>query len=354
MRTFVYPAVIVVAAVAVFWILYEKEAGVVLYCGVDQDQSRQIAEAFQAETGVPVRYEGETEAQRSIGLAQKLLQERDSPRADLWWSNEIMNMVDLSRKGLLAPLPPGVGDAFPPMWRDPEGRYVAFGARARILLVNTELLPDRATWPKSVADLLHPRYAAMGLKTCMARPLTGTTYTHAVALLVRDETQGRGFLEAVVEASRAGHLKLANSNGSAMSLVRRGEDSVAFCLTDTDDAWVAIREGDPVQVVYPDQEEGEMGAVLIPNTVALIQGGPHPEKGLELLQWLISRENELRLAHGPSAQIPLRKDLADADVPAHVKRPGVDFRPAVVDWQAVGENRDRWLDYLSRLFRPAP
>ena len=352
MRTAVYPVILILVAVGVWWIVKpEPEPDVVLYCGVDQDQSRQIADLYQEETGKTVLYQGEIESQRSIGLPQKLRDEKANPRADVFWSNEIMNMVDLSGRGLLDTLPEGVADAFPPDWRDPNKRYVAFGARARVFLVNTELLQEK-DYPSSMEDLLDPKYKAMGLATCMARPLTGTTYTHAVALLTIDEADGKRFLDAVVEAAGDGRVKLVLSNGRAMNQVRDKANKVAFCLTDTDDAWVAIREGDPVKVIYPDQGEGRPGAVLIPNTVALVKGRPHPEAAADLLRWLVTEANEVRLANGPSAQIPLRTDLAGADLPAHVKRPSVDFRTMVVDWQKVGENRDRWLDYLNERFRP--
>ena len=209
-------------------------------------------------------------------------------------------------------------------------------------------------WYDLLTGISERKYKEMGLATCMARPLTGTTYTHAVALLTRDETDGKRFLDAVVEAASDGRLKLVASNGRAMNQVRNAENDIAFCLTDTDDAWVAIREGDPVKVIYPDQGEGRPGAVLIPNTVAVVKGRPHPEAAADLLRWLVSEANEVRLANGPSAQIPLRTDLAGAGLPDHVKRPGTDFRTMDVEWQKVGENRDRWQDYLNARFRPAP
>jgi iron(III) transport system substrate-binding protein len=354
MRNIVPILLIAVVVLALMWLLApEDESDVVLYCGVDQDQSRQIAARYEEEAKKKVYYQGEIESQRAIGLPQKLRDERDNPRADVFWSNEIMNTVDLAGRGILDKLPEGVAEAFPEEWRDPDGRYVAFGARARIFLVNTELLPDEADWPKSVQDLLDPKYKEMGLTTCMARPLTGTTYTHAVALLTKDEAEGKRFLDDVAAAGADGRVKLVASNGRAMNQVRDAKNKVAFCLTDTDDAWVAIRAGDPVKVIYPDQGDDAFGTVLIPNTVSLVKKRPHPEEAAALLKWLVTAENEVRLAKGPSAQIPLRTDLAGADLPEHVKRPGTDFKAAIIPWKQVGDNRDTWLDYLNRKFRPA-
>ncbi len=349
MRAIVLPIVILLAAGAVWWFLREKPADVVLYCAVDQDQSQPIAAGFEKAKGLHVRFEGEPETMRSVGLARRLVEERSKPVADVFWSNEIMNMVHLGRQGVLDALPAGVADAFPQAFRDPEGRYVAFGARARILLVNTSLLPDPKDHPTSVEDLVNPKYQAMGLLTCMARPEVGTTLTHAIVLLTRDEAKGKKFLEDVAKAAAENRLRLVTGNGPAMDNARDATNKVAFSLTDTDDAYYAVRQGAPVKVVYPDQGEGQPGALLIPNTVALVKGRPHTgDAPNEMLRWLVSSETEKALAEGPSAQIPLRSGVP---APEHVKVPGKDFRAMEVDWQAVGKNRDTWRDWLESVFR---
>lgn len=324
---------------------------VVLYCSVDREQSEGLVDLFGQESGLRVKFQGDLEADKSVGLAQRLASERARPAADVFWANEIMNTVWLADSGTFDPLPDDVLAQFPERWRDPQKRYVAFGLRGRVLLVNTRLLPDRADWPRSVADLLDPKYHAKGLLTCMAAPLTGTTYTHAVALLTRDEAAATTLLTGVRQAADEGRLKLTPGNGAAMSLARDPENKVAFCLTDTDDAWAAKSAGFPVEVVYPDQGEGQLGTLVIPNTLALVKGRPHPEPAARLLRWIARPELEGKLAAGASAQMPVRPEVP---VPAdgHVKRPGTDFRVMDVDWSAVGRNRDRWQDLLTRLFRP--
>ena len=122
----------------------------------------------------------------------------------------------------------------------------------------------------------NPKYAEMGFTTSMAEPLTGTTYTHAVALLTKDEKAAKEFFADVAQAREVGAMKVVGSNGRVMRAVKDSANKVAFGLTDTDDAWIAIREGKPVKVVYPDQGDGQPGAVLIPNTVALVRGRPNP------------------------------------------------------------------------------
>lgn len=326
---------------------------VVLYCGVDQDQSQSIAKAFEKATGIKVEYHGETEAMRSVGHPQKLLFEKERPRADVYWSNEIMHMVMLGQAGVLDKLPDGVGDSFPEAWSDPKGRYVAFGARARVFLVNTELLPNEEDHPTSVADLLNPKYEKMGLVTCMAEPLTGTTYTHAVALLTANEAKAKTFFEAVATARASGKMKIVGSNGRVMRAVKDGSQRVAFGLTDTDDSWLAIEEGAKVKVIYPDQMPNQPGCAIIPNTVALVRGGPNRANAEKLLRWLISTDTEALLAKSRTAQMPLRQGVAVPEEPRLLWYPDKDFRTMTVDWQGVGSNVDKWRNYLTRLFKPA-
>lgn len=348
-------AAVALAVLAVGWVLaplvLPRAPAVVLYCSVDQDQFQPVIADFEQETGVKVDAVGETEANRSVGITKRLELELPHPVADLLWANEIMNTVALAEMGAFDPLPAGAADGFPAAWRDPKGRFVAFAGRARILLVNKRRLPDPATWPSSVADLLSPRYGAEGLRCAMARPLVGTTYAHAVALLTRDPEAGKAFLAAVAARAEKGEVKLYPGNGSAMRAVSAGE--VAWCLTDTDDARVAIEaaaagRGDPVEVVYPDQGAGQPGTMVIPNTVALVRGGRRRADAERLLRWLVRGETEQRLAAGPIANIPLREGVP---VPAHVRRPGTDFRALEVDWLAVGRDRDRWLGVLQGMFQ---
>ncbi len=344
--------VVVMALAMMFFLWPEAESGLVLYCGVDQDQSTEIADLFSQQSGVSVDYHGESEASRSVGLPKRLHEEKGKPRADVYWSNEIMHMIDLANAGVLAPLPKGVAEMFPAAWRDTKGQFIQFGARARVLLVNLDLLPDAKDHPTSIQDLLDPKWKDRGLFTSMAAPLTGTTYTHAVTLLTADEDAARGFFERAAAAGKDGLLKIVASNGRVMRAVSEKGGKVAFGLTDTDDAWIAIQnmqagKGARVKVLYPDQDGA--GALLIPNTCALVKGGPHPERAARFLRWLARPESEARLANGKSAQIPVRPDVGD--IPEHVKVPGKDFKAMTVDWYAVGANVNTWHDYLVKLFR---
>jgi iron(III) transport system substrate-binding protein len=94
----------------------------------------------------------------------------------------------------------------------------------------------------------------------------------------------------------------------------------------------------PVAIVYPDQRDGEMGTLFIPNTLAIIKGCRNPAEARRLVDYLLQPHVELRLATGPSAQIPLNKAVhvtLRVESPKTVRAMRVDFQQASEAWGAA-------------------
>ena len=191
-------------------------------------------------------------------------------------------------------------------------------ARARVIIVNTNQVAE-ARRPKSIYDLTDPQWYD---RVAIAKPLFGTTATHAACLFQvwGDEKAGEFFRKVKSNAQiLAGNKQVARAVSSG---------KLAFGLTDTDDAVVEVEAGMPVAIIYPDQGEGELGTLFIPNTLALIKDSPNPRAAEKLLDFLLSAEVERRLADGPSAQIPLRIGVPASDrvkTPEQVRAMDADF-----------------------------
>ena len=56
---------------------------------------------------------------------------------------------------------------------------------------------------------------------------------------------------------------------------------------------------------------GDGGTLLIPNSVALIAGAPHPESARKLIDFLTSEQTERLLAQSDSRNFPVRASLRD-------------------------------------------
>src|SRR5262249_62105103 len=61
----------------------------------------------------------------------------------------------------------------------------------------------------------------------------------------------------------------------------------------------------PAALVCPGQGSDELGSLIAPNATVLIAGAPHPEAGKRLIDYLLSKDTERKLALSDAAQIPL-------------------------------------------------
>ena len=127
----------------------------------------------------------------------------------------------------------------------------------------------------------------------------------------------------------------ASSGATTPGLRDAPAGDFAFGLTDTDDASVALVEGKPVGVVFPDSDG--MGTLIMPNAAVLISGGPNPVHGKAFIDYLLTAEVEQALAECEAAQMPLRPDVP---VPANVKRVD-EIRSMKVDYAETGALLDR-------------
>ncbi len=327
---------LLVLLIGVFGCGKKQPPVVTVYTALDQEFSKPIFEEFTRTTGVVVQSKYDAESTKTVGLTQEILAERQRPRCDLFWNNEILNTLRLENAGLLRPYHSPAAADYPAKDRSPKGLWYGFAARARVLIVNTNQIPEERR-PKSIRDLADPQwYERCGI----AKPLFGTTATQAACLFaVWGDDEAKEFFRDVKHNARimAGNKQVAESVAS---------NALAFGLTDTDDAVVEIEKGMPVAIIYPDQGANEVGTLYIPNTLALIKASPHPKEAEKLLDYLLSSDVEKRLADGPSAQIPLRRGVPASP---RVKTPS-EVHAMEVDWSAAAEKWDTAAEFLKNEF----
>jgi iron(III) transport system substrate-binding protein len=272
---------------------------VVVYTALDQEFSKPLLDAYAAngETEVKPRYD--TEASKTIGLVNAIRAESRRPRCDVFWNNEIVNTLRLRKEGLLAPVAIPNGAAYPAQFRDPEGYWYGFAARARVILVNTELVP-KEKFPRGLQDAIDPHWRG---RVAMAKPLFGSTATHFAVLHAH---WGEKDYESWLNGLKTNEVQIHPGNRQSAAAVAAG--TAAFGFTDTDDAMLEIAAGAPVRIIYPDSEPGQLGTLFIPNTLSVLRDAPNPEQAAALIDHLLAPETEAELANGPSAQIPLHPD----------------------------------------------
>jgi iron(III) transport system substrate-binding protein len=288
---------------------------VVLYSSVDDPLLRQVADAFTARTGIRVLVVGDTEATKTTGLVERLLAERASARCDVWWSSEAIGTARLAGEGLFEPYLSSaearVSGGWPRELTGPRTggapAWYGFACRARVIAYDARDVAGTEA-PRTLRDLTDPRWKG---RVGMARPQFGTTRGQMAALAAEC---GEGALRTWLTEMKRNGLRLYDGNSAVARAVAQGEIDAG--LMDTDDAWAAQREGWPVAVAFeapdgPGAPAGlcSRGALLIPNTVALVRGAPHRAEGAALIDFLLGPEVERLLGESDSHNLPVEGTL---------------------------------------------
>jgi len=275
---------------------------VVVYTSVDQIYSEPFFIQFEKDTGIKVLANYDVEASKTTGLVNKLIAEKDNPIADVFWNGEFSQTIRLKEEGILQPYVSPSAEHIPSKYKDTEGYWTAFGGRARVLIINTDLVKE-ANYPGSIYDLSNKDKP---LSATMAKPLFGTTATHAAALyalLGSDEAQL--YYDEVLQSD----TRIVDGNSVVRDLVANGE--LAYGITDTDDGIGALKKNKPVKLIFPDQGPDQMGTLIIPNTVAMIKGAKNIEAAQLFMDYILSLESEEKLIEMDWCQMATRKvDIA--------------------------------------------
>jgi iron(III) transport system substrate-binding protein len=238
---------------------------VVVYCAQDQEYAQPIFEEFQKHTGIKVLPVFDNEAAKTVGLANRLVAERNHPVCDVFWGNEEMRTRQLAELNV---------------FRESNG-WAEFGYRSRRVVINTGKL-SLENAPRSLLELTN---AAWRGKFALAYPLSGTTATHFQALR---QHWGQPAWENWCRALAQNKPILVDGNSVVVRMVGTGEAWIG--LTDSDDIAAGQREG--LQIVALEMNDETL---LIPNTAAVIRSAPHPAEADKLFRFLQEQQITDRL-----------------------------------------------------------
>ena len=278
-------ALALLAAIGAMIALWPRNDMLTVYCAHDSIFAEKILRDFERHTGIHVAVRYDTEATKSLGLVELILQEAPHPRCDVFWNNELLGTLELADRHLLQPYKGPGYDRIPVALKDPAGLWTGFAARLRVIIANTE---------------------RSGTNGVIAKPLYGTTRTHCTVLW---QENGAAWV-------RDWRRSLREVNGNAMVKDLVASGVCAWGYTDTDDFFEARDAGKPVAMKPVRLDSG--ATICIPNTVAIVSGTQHQEQARRLVDFLLSEQTELALARSASRQIPLGPVRED-DLPAEVR-----------------------------------
>jgi iron(III) transport system substrate-binding protein len=287
---------------------------VVLYTSIDQPIAAPIVRDFEKQTGIHVTLVTDTEATKSVGLAERLRAEKANPQADVWWSNEIFHTINLADEGVLTAYASPAAADIPSQHKDPDHRWAGNALRVRVIAMNTFADRSKARGPiLSVMDLIRPAADLRG-RVVMARPAAGTTGGHVAALYA---LWGDDKADSFFHALHANGVKLVGGNSVVAELVGHGQAEAG--LTDNDDVSAALAERGELTAVLPDQDS--FGTLVIPTTVGLMTGAKRPDEAKQLIDYLLSKQVEQKLIDVKFAYGSVREGVGPS-----VKAMDVDYR----------------------------
>jgi iron(III) transport system substrate-binding protein len=286
-----------------------KTAGkpeVIVYTSQDQVYAEPLLREFEKESGIKVRAVFDSEAVKTVAIANRLLAERSHPQCDVYWGNEELRTRQLAARNI---------------FRETNG-WAAFGYRSRRLVMSGQAtnLPT----PASLLDLTNAIYRG---RVALAYPLFGTTATHLLALR---QHWGEAAWQNWCRALAANQSFLVDGNSGAVRFVVRGEAAIG--LTDSDDIAAEIREGARLKQLPMTGE-----TLLIPNTVAVVRQAPHPRAAQQLFDFLQRAEVVQKLV-----AVNALEGVSKSDIKSPTLQP---------NWDALLRDLDVATGELQKMFR---
>jgi iron(III) transport system substrate-binding protein len=287
------------------------EERLTIYSGRSQSLVEPLLTRFSEETGIPidVRYGDSAE------LALLLGEEGEGTDADVFYSQSPGATGYVAGRGLLAELPEELTARVDERFRSAEGRWVGVTGRQRVLVYNSEEL-DEADLPQSVLDVTNPEFAG---RVAVA-PENGSFQDFVSAL--RQAEGDEATLEWLTALAEGGAPTYANNN-AIVEAVARGEVPMGLVNHYYNERFL---EEDPD---LPSRNHvfggGDLGALVIPSTVSIVEGTDQREAAEEFVAYLLSEDaqryfadetKEYPLAAGvePAAETP---PLDTANLPSY-------------------------------------
>lgn len=338
MDVFVTGGIILILSVMIFFSCRNiaKKNTVIIYAAQDQVYAEPILREFEKETGIKVKAIYDSEAVKTVGLANRLLAERSHPQCDVFWGNEEMRTRQLAAQ-----------DAF----RETNG-WAAFGYRSRRIVINKNFVSERRP-PARLDDLSSPQQAVPEAgapislleltnaiwrgKVALAFPQFGTTATHFHAL---KQLWGEERWLAWCRALAANQPFVVDGNSVVVKQVGRGEAWIG--LTDSDDVAASQRERLPIAALPLTDE-----SLLIPNTIGVIRNAPHPTNAQKLFEYLQRREVVEKLVQANALESSEGRALRGPNPEIRASQSSALRQP---DWDALLRDLETTTEQLNEIF----
>ncbi|PSL42452.1 iron(III) transport system substrate-binding protein [Salsuginibacillus halophilus] len=283
----------------------EHDGELTVYSARNETFVDQWLESFEEDTGIEVN------ALHADDNAVNLIQEEsENVQADMFISNDIGALEFLRMEGLLQGYEPENVDSIGEEYRAEDDSWVALSARTRAFMYNKDIV-DEEDVPNNIADLANDEYEG---EFAITRGANGSMIAHVSALRQEwGDEETKEWLGDISENAGA----ILSGHSDIRDVVGQGE--FAFGLVNNYYYHQQLEEPDNnnVGIVYPDQGEGEMGAVLNAAGIGMIEGAPNEENAQVFMDWALEEENQREFSYD-SLEVPINPDIEPYDEAASI------------------------------------
>ena len=267
----------------------QKKQKLVIYTSVDQVYSSKIFKDFEQSTGIKILPVYDTEASKAVGLEKRLIMEKKSPKADIFWNSESLRTSKLANLGLFDSIKTIDTSKYKDtIYYDPQKRWFGIGERYRVIIANKKTNNS----PKKLEDIFTEENK---MKIAISNPLIGTASTHFAALYCK---MGKDKFLSLINKIRQSKVQFLAGNSVVKDAVVNGK--YKYGIVDSDDALVAIKANKPIKIIYYNQNSD--GVFKIFGTIAKLKNAPHPNEAKIFLEYLLTKKVEKKLINMGAVQ----------------------------------------------------
>jgi iron(III) transport system substrate-binding protein len=247
---------------------------------------------FTKQTGIKInRIEGGEDA-----LFERIKSEGANSPADVFLTVDIGRIWKAEQAGIFAPVKSKTLDSrIPAQYRDPDGQWFGFSARARVIVINKSLV--KAGEIKNYEDLADPKWKGKVCVRSSGHPYQLSLMSSMVSNLGEAKAQAwiKGLADNLARQPKGGdtdQLLAVASGECAVALSNQYYFVRLMRSTKPEDQQAMER----LQLVWPNQDN--RGVSMNISGGGMLRNAPHKEAAVKFLEYLASDEAQAYFANG--------------------------------------------------------
>lgn len=232
-------------------------------------------------------------------LANALIEEQANPQADVFITTELFTAQALANRDVFQPYKPAGIETIPSGFTSPDDLWVSLTLRARVIMYNTDLVTE-ADLPGSIFDLTDPQWQGRVATT------SSTNGSMQAQIAAMRQLLGEEATENWLWGLIANDTTFFGGHTDVRKAVGAGE--FALGLVNHYYYYLQLAEGSNVGIIFPDQDEGQIGLITNATAAAIVNGASNPAAARALIDFLLSDQGQ-RLFAEQNFEYPIRTGL---------------------------------------------